>query len=98
MKHSLTYALTESSGLQTFPEFVAVLMVDEVEVGFYDSNNKRAEPKEDWMKKIFKDDPQQLEWYTQTCVAANLVLETDLDRLKQHLNQTGGIYIFCMFK
>ncbi|XP_044190940.1 major histocompatibility complex class I-related gene protein-like isoform X3 [Thunnus albacares] len=93
VKHSMTYLLTESSGLQTFPEFVAALMVDEVQVGCCDSNSKRAEPKQDWAKKLVKDDLQQLEFYTVTCLSAHLILKSDLINLKQYLNQTGGVHI-----
>ncbi|XP_042292078.1 major histocompatibility complex class I-related gene protein-like [Thunnus maccoyii] len=93
VKHSLTYLLTESSGLQTFPEFVAVAVVDEVQAGCCDSNSKRAEPKQDWAKKLIKDHPQQLEFYTQICVSIYVTLKTDLVTLEQYLNQTGDVHI-----
>ncbi|XP_042292290.1 major histocompatibility complex class I-related gene protein-like [Thunnus maccoyii] len=93
VKHSVTYLLTESSGLQTFPEFVAVTMVDEVQAGCYDSNSKRAEPKQDWAKKLIKDHPQQLEFYTQICVSLYVTLKTDLVTFEQYLNQTGDVHI-----
>ncbi|XP_067468064.1 major histocompatibility complex class I-related gene protein-like [Thunnus thynnus] len=94
VKHSLTYLMTGSSGLQTFPEFVAVAMVDEVQVGYCDSNSKRAEFKQDWMTELIRDHPQHSEWCTYSCVFAHLNLKTDLVVLKQHSNQTGGVYIF----
>ncbi|XP_042292195.1 uncharacterized protein LOC121913586 [Thunnus maccoyii] len=93
LKHSLTYFLTGSSGLQTFPEFVAVLMVDEVQSGYCDSNSKRAEPKQDWAKKIIKDDPQLLEVYTRTCVFLHMILKIDIVELNQRFNQTRGVHI-----
>uniref|UniRef100_A0A3Q1J296 Ig-like domain-containing protein n=1 Tax=Anabas testudineus TaxID=64144 RepID=A0A3Q1J296_ANATE len=64
VKHSLTYFLTTSSGLQTFPEFVAVSVVDGVQVGYCDSNSKTAEPRQDWVRKLIKDDPDHLEWHS----------------------------------
>ncbi|XP_067468185.1 major histocompatibility complex class I-related gene protein-like isoform X1 [Thunnus thynnus] len=93
VRHSLTYLLTASSGLQTFPEFVAVSMVDEVQVGYCDSNSKRAEPKQDWMKKIVKDHPHHIEWHTHSCVSTHLDRKADLIDLKQRFNQTGGVHI-----
>ncbi|KAF3833456.1 hypothetical protein F7725_024660 [Dissostichus mawsoni] len=44
-----------------FPEFVTVGLVDEVEMTHYDSNTKRAEPKQDWMSNITAEDPQYWE-------------------------------------
>ncbi|XP_044190680.1 major histocompatibility complex class I-related gene protein-like [Thunnus albacares] len=93
VKHSVPHLLTESTGLQTFPEFVAVVVVDEVQAGCYDSNSKRAEPKQDWAKKLIKDHPQQLEFYTQICVSLHVSLKTDLINLEQYLNQTGDVHI-----
>uniref|UniRef100_A0A3Q3FEK7 MHC class I-like antigen recognition-like domain-containing protein n=1 Tax=Labrus bergylta TaxID=56723 RepID=A0A3Q3FEK7_9LABR len=53
--HSLKYFFTASSEVTNFPEFVAVGMVDDIQVGHYDSNTKRVEPKQDWMKKVTED-------------------------------------------
>ena len=91
-KHSLTYFLTASSGLQTFPEFVVVSMVDGVQVAYCDSNNKRAEFKQDWVKKLVKDDPKHAEWHTETCMFVHLDLKSELIDLKQR--KTGGMFIF----
>ncbi|XP_067468481.1 major histocompatibility complex class I-related gene protein-like [Thunnus thynnus] len=93
VKHSLTYFLTGSSGLQTFPEFVAVSMVDEVQAGYCDSNIKRAEFKHDWMEKLVEDDPHHSEWHIGYCNAFHLELKAELVNLKQHFNQTGGVHI-----
>ncbi|XP_067468189.1 major histocompatibility complex class I-related gene protein-like isoform X1 [Thunnus thynnus] len=93
VRHSLTYLLTASSGLQTFPEFVAVSMIDEVQVGYCDSNSKRAEPKQDWVEKLVKDYPLHSEWHTDSCVSNYLILKANIAELKQHFNQTGGVHI-----
>ena len=61
-------------------------MVDEVQIGYYDSNMKTAEPKQDWMRKLAKDEPQHLEWYSQRCFANQQYVRANLDSLKQRLN------------
>ncbi|XP_022616695.1 major histocompatibility complex class I-related gene protein-like [Seriola dumerili] len=91
--HSLKYLLTATSGIPNFPEFIGAAMVDEVQVGYCDSNVKTAEPKQDWMKKLIKDDPQHLEWYTLKCFGNQQVFRTNIDNLKQRLNQTQGVHI-----
>uniref|UniRef100_A0A3B4XIW0 Major histocompatibility complex class I-related gene protein-like n=1 Tax=Seriola lalandi dorsalis TaxID=1841481 RepID=A0A3B4XIW0_SERLL len=91
--HSLKYLLTATTGIPNFPEFIGAAMVDEVQVGYCDSNIKTAEPKQDWMKKIIKDDPQHLEWYTLKCFGNQQVFRTNIDNLKERLNQTQGVHI-----
>uniref|UniRef100_A0A3Q3W5N7 Uncharacterized protein n=1 Tax=Mola mola TaxID=94237 RepID=A0A3Q3W5N7_MOLML len=41
-----------------------LMMVDDVQVGYGDSNMKVAEAKQDWMRMLIKYEPQNLEWYT----------------------------------
>ncbi|XP_033182124.1 major histocompatibility complex class I-related gene protein-like isoform X4 [Anabas testudineus] len=93
VKHSLTYFLTTSSGLQTFPEFVSVSVVDGVQVGYCDSNSKTAEPRQDWVRRLFRDNPGHLEWHSQNCKISYVVLKEDIDMIKLHFNQTGGVHI-----
>ncbi|XP_067338309.1 major histocompatibility complex class I-related gene protein-like [Channa argus] len=89
VKHSLLYFLTTSPGVQTFPEFVAVSVVDGVQVGYCDSDIKTAEPRQDWVKKLVEDDPQQKQWHIQTCIRAHQDLKALLETLKQQLDPTG---------
>ncbi|XP_071376371.1 major histocompatibility complex class I-related gene protein-like [Centroberyx affinis] len=91
--HSLKYFNTASSGVPNFPEFVAVGLVDGVQIGYYDSNTKRAEPKH-WMNKFIADDPQHLEWNTVRCLEAHQLLKAELQTLKQRFNQTGGVHTY----
>ncbi|XP_032363527.1 major histocompatibility complex class I-related gene protein [Etheostoma spectabile] len=93
VKHSLKYFLTASSGVPNLPEFVGAALVDEVQVGYCDSNIRSAEPKQDWMRKLIKDDPQHLEWYALKCSGNQQVFRANIDSLKQRLNQTGGAHI-----
>ncbi|XP_071395199.1 major histocompatibility complex class I-related gene protein-like isoform X2 [Centroberyx affinis] len=90
--HSLKYFYTASSA-PNFPEFVAVGLVDEVQIGYYDKNTKRAEPKH-WMNKFIADDPQHFEWYTERCLRAHQFSKAELQTLKQRFNQTGGVHTY----
>ncbi|XP_074470268.1 major histocompatibility complex class I-related gene protein-like isoform X3 [Sebastes fasciatus] len=93
VKHSLKFFVTATSGVPNFPEFVAAAMVDEVLIGYCDSNIKTPELKQDWVRKLVKDDPQYVERYSLQCSDSQQYLRANLDRLKQRLNQTGGVHI-----
>ncbi|XP_071368404.1 major histocompatibility complex class I-related gene protein-like, partial [Centroberyx affinis] len=93
LTHSLKYFYTGSSGVPNFPEFVAVALVDEVQIGHCDSNTKRAVPKH-WMNKLIEDDPQHLEWHTANCMRSQQVFKAELETLKQRFNQTGGVHTY----
>ncbi|KAM4619023.1 major histocompatibility complex class I-related gene protein-like isoform 1-T1 [Polymixia lowei] len=92
--HTIMYYLTGSSEVPNFPEFVAVVMVDEVEVGYYDTNIQRLEPKQDWMKKALTDNPQIWEINTGCCLEYQHRFKTDIDTVKQRFNQTGGVHVY----
>ncbi|XP_067468501.1 major histocompatibility complex class I-related gene protein-like [Thunnus thynnus] len=83
-----------SSGVKNFPDYVLVGMVDEVPMVYCDSISKTAEGKQDWSQKMFEDDPQLLEWYTQRCLLDQNYYKAQIDILKQQLNQTEGVHIF----
>ncbi|XP_071393746.1 major histocompatibility complex class I-related gene protein-like [Centroberyx affinis] len=92
--HSLKLFYTASSGVSNFPEFVAFGLVDEVQIGHYDSNIKRVEPKQDWMNKFIADNPQYWKKHTADCVRFQQFLKDKLQTLKQRFNQTGGVHTF----
>ncbi|XP_070703235.1 major histocompatibility complex class I-related gene protein-like [Pempheris klunzingeri] len=94
VKHSLKYYVTASSGVPNFPEFVAAAVVDEIVVGYCDSNKKIVEPKLDSGKKYFEKDPQRLEWYNRECaeIQPNF-FKAMINSLKQRFNQSGAIHI-----
>uniref|UniRef100_A0A3P8SZR7 Ig-like domain-containing protein n=1 Tax=Amphiprion percula TaxID=161767 RepID=A0A3P8SZR7_AMPPE len=93
VKHSLVFSLTASSGVPDFPEYMGSALVDEVQVGYFDSNTKTAEPKVDWIRKLIKDDPQHLEWYVNKCIEHQHFFKATIDSLVKRLNQTEGAHI-----
>ena len=94
MTHSLKYFYTGSSGVPNFPEFVTVGLVDEVQMIHYDSNTKKAEPKQDWMRRVTADYPQYWESQTEVSVGHQQSFKANIDIAKQRFNQTGGSFKF----
>uniref|UniRef100_A0A3Q4HWM6 Ig-like domain-containing protein n=1 Tax=Neolamprologus brichardi TaxID=32507 RepID=A0A3Q4HWM6_NEOBR len=64
LKHSETLFFTASSGVPNFPEVVAVMLNNDVEVGYCDSKLKTAIPKQHWMETLRDEDPTYWKWYT----------------------------------
>ncbi|XP_041867657.1 major histocompatibility complex class I-related gene protein-like isoform X2 [Melanotaenia boesemani] len=90
VKYSLKYFLTATAGIPDFPEFVGAATVNEVQVGYCDSSIQTAEPKQDWMQTLIKDDPQHLKWYSEKCLGNQRVFRANIDGLRRRLNQTKG--------
>lgn len=90
VKHTLKFFCTASSGVPNFPQFMGVVMVDDILAGYCDSN-KNIQPKQDWVKKILEKEPQELELYTGECfeIQPNS-LKAKIDILKKSFNRIGG--------
>uniref|UniRef100_A0A8P4KRA6 Ig-like domain-containing protein n=1 Tax=Dicentrarchus labrax TaxID=13489 RepID=A0A8P4KRA6_DICLA len=93
VKHSLKFIFTASSGVPDFPEFVAAGVVDDILSGYCDSNKKIVEPKQDWVNRLFEDDPQHFELYTTECSEKPLFFKARINNLKQRFNQSGGVHV-----
>ncbi|XP_033492239.2 major histocompatibility complex class I-related protein 1-like [Epinephelus lanceolatus] len=93
-KHSLKFFLTASSGVPKFPEFVGTAVLDEILLGSCDTNIMKVELKQEWLKELLENNPQQLKWYNAEC-SENLHndFKATINHLKQQFNQTGGIHI-----
>lgn len=94
VKHSLKYFSTETSGAQSIPEFVAVALLDEVQIGSCNSNRRGPDLKTEWIKKLFKDYPRRLEWYTFQCLDSHHSFKGRIDSLRQRFNQSEGMDLF----
>ncbi|XP_030202513.1 major histocompatibility complex class I-related gene protein isoform X2 [Gadus morhua] len=92
--HSLQYFYTGSSGLTAFPEFVAVGMVDGVQIGYYDSNIQGIVLKQDWMERYARDDPDYLERLTGIAKGDQQWFKVNIGILKKIFYQIGGIHIY----
>uniref|UniRef100_A0A3B4ZUT7 Ig-like domain-containing protein n=1 Tax=Stegastes partitus TaxID=144197 RepID=A0A3B4ZUT7_9TELE len=94
LKHSLTFYATTSSGLQTFPEFLVVSKIDDVQVSYCDSIRGTVEPRQVWIKKLMDNDPQYLKGQVQICLDAYQDSKAYTEEFKQYFNDTSGIVRF----
>lgn len=90
-KHHLRYFLSASSGVTNQPEFVAHLVIDNLQGGYCDSNGKIPKPRDDWAIKMIHEDPKQLELYANECVRYQHAYRAHIENIKQQFNQSGGM-------
>ncbi|XP_061753309.1 major histocompatibility complex class I-related gene protein-like isoform X2 [Nerophis ophidion] len=92
-KVSLSFFLIATSGAPHLPEFVGVVMLNDMEVGYYDSNIRKAEAKQDWVMSYLEEEPQHLKWYAAQCLHHQQDFNADIFNLKGLFNQSGGVHI-----
>ncbi|XP_056431274.1 major histocompatibility complex class I-related gene protein-like isoform X2 [Gadus chalcogrammus] len=74
-------------------EYVAVVMVDEVQIEYYDSNTQRIIIKQDWADQANREDPNSLERDTEMRKGNEQFFKAGMGILKKRFNQTGGAHI-----
>ncbi|XP_032435744.1 uncharacterized protein LOC116730538 [Xiphophorus hellerii] len=92
--HSLKYFYTASSGIENFPSYVSVGLVDDVQISYCDSRTNENIPKQDWMNKVSSEHPNYWEEETETCLAKQQTFKINLEIAKKRFNQTGGVHVF----
>nr|XP_057906722.1 major histocompatibility complex class I-related gene protein-like isoform X2 [Doryrhamphus excisus] len=80
--HTLEHIYMVSSEVTNIPDYVNNGYVDEVEMYNYNSNSRRREPKQDWMKNITAGDRFLPQFY-----------RNYLETAKRSFNQTGGVHV-----
>ncbi|XP_028249194.1 major histocompatibility complex class I-related gene protein-like isoform X2 [Parambassis ranga] len=92
VKHTLRYFLTGSSGVSAFPEFMGVMMVNDIQVAYCGGNT--FGPKQDWGQTIVEKDPEQVQWYRYGCYEDKpYFFKEMISSLKQRFNQSEGVHI-----
>ncbi|XP_027139518.1 major histocompatibility complex class I-related gene protein-like, partial [Larimichthys crocea] len=93
VKHSLKVFFTASSGVSNLPEVVVVVLINDVQTAYCDSQIKTVIPKQDWMAKLRDGEPEYWKWYTGDCAVHPQLFRDEFHNLKKRLNQTGGVQI-----
>ncbi|XP_022625298.1 major histocompatibility complex class I-related gene protein-like [Seriola dumerili] len=97
VKHSMTFFISESSGVTNLPEFVGAGQIDDITVGYCDTNTKVVVIKQDWLKMIFIIYPQELLQYNIWCSESMPELFKGIvDSYMQLFNHSGGVHIVQM--
>ncbi|KAK0148418.1 Major histocompatibility complex class I-related gene protein [Merluccius polli] len=92
--HSLKFFDTALSGVSNFPEFVHVVMLDEVQISYYDSNSQKVEVKQSWIDQLSREYPDQLEEATRALQRNQQVFKASIENLKRDFKQTGGVHTY----
>ncbi|XP_055080406.1 major histocompatibility complex class I-related gene protein-like isoform X2 [Periophthalmus magnuspinnatus] len=92
MIHTLRLFDISSFQVPNFPEYVAVAVVNDVEVIHCDSETRRLEPKQEWMNRVTEDDPLFWDWNTQRCVNGIQRGKVTIEIVKRLFNQTEGVH------
>ncbi|XP_064407863.1 uncharacterized protein LOC102360671 [Latimeria chalumnae] len=91
--HSLQYFYTSTEGAEGFPEFEMVGFVDDVQIVYFDSQEGKANHKQQWLEKIVRDeDPSYWERITQTLSGDENMYKTSVTNVMKRFNQNSGVH------
>uniref|UniRef100_A0A3B5KXI6 Immunoglobulin C1-set domain-containing protein n=1 Tax=Xiphophorus couchianus TaxID=32473 RepID=A0A3B5KXI6_9TELE len=94
--HSLKYFYTASSGIENFPSYVSVGLVDDVQISYCDSRTNENIPKQDWMDELSSEHPNYWKEETLTCRVKQQTFKYNLEIAKLRFNKTGVSHIVCV--
>ena len=86
--NTLQYFYTATSGIDNFPEFVTMGIVNGHQIDHYDSITKRAIQKAEWISGAV--DPDYWKTNTQIYAGTETVFVNNINVAKSRFNQTGG--------
>ncbi|XP_030268686.1 major histocompatibility complex class I-related gene protein-like [Sparus aurata] len=91
--HSMKFFITSSTGIPNIPRVVVTTEVDELLLGYCDSN-KKMDLKQDFAKPFFTEKRQRLEWYKQECfVFVTNSFKAYTYSLMGLFRQLGGVHV-----
>ncbi|GAA6090151.1 H-2 class I histocompatibility antigen, alpha chain-like [Tachysurus ichikawai] len=90
--HSLQYLYTALTSGINVPEFTAVVLVDEEQFVYYDSNIRKMIPKTKWIKKFSADDPDYWNREIERMQNDQEDYKVDKASLMHRFNQTTGVH------
>nr|XP_046250128.1 major histocompatibility complex class I-related gene protein-like isoform X2 [Scatophagus argus] len=94
VKHTMKLFSTGSTGLSNIPEFMATVEFDGILLAYCNTNIRRLEIRQDWVKMFYKNNSQHLEPYKAVCwERLPVFFKATIKRLKQLFNQSGGVHV-----
>ncbi|XP_047460631.1 major histocompatibility complex class I-related gene protein-like [Mugil cephalus] len=99
VKHTLKNYITASAGLTNLPEYFSLTVVDDIQGIYCERSNKTLEPKQDWMKTLFDNDPEQMKFYKGWCFSrCPCLFQSWISSLKERHNQSEGVHILQLMQ
>ncbi|KAM3858529.1 major histocompatibility complex class I-related gene protein-like [Diretmus argenteus] len=90
--HSWKAFYTASTGLNTFPEFVAVNLLDDEVMGYFDSRTKTFESRQSWMAESLGQ--QYVEQQTNILRGVLETFKVNIGIAMERFNQSKGVHMF----
>ncbi|XP_028275760.1 major histocompatibility complex class I-related gene protein-like [Parambassis ranga] len=71
---------------------MVVIQINNVQIGYCDSNIKTTLPKQDWMDKLRQEDPQYWGWISRQCLVHQQLFKEEFLDLRRRLNDTQTVH------